>query len=121
MARIIQTVSLIDARFFSPIGFYKEEQVLGNEFFVSVSVSFPFLNEETENLSNTLNYELLYEVVSNVMKPTRKLLESAADEILQAVIALQPKCQQVHVRIKKSNPPFGGDVSSSQVELHYEL
>ncbi|MBE8714315.1 dihydroneopterin aldolase [Sphingobacterium hungaricum] len=120
MATITQTVSLVDARFFSPIGFYPEEQILGNEFFVTVSVSFPFVNEETEELTNTLNYEKLYEVVSKVMSPKRKLLESAAEEILKAIISLQPTCQRAHVKIKKSNPPFGGDLSSSQVELHYE-
>jgi len=121
MARITQTVSLLDARFYSPIGYYPEEQLLGNEFYVSVSVTFPYQNEESENLDNTLNYEELYTMVAKVMKPVRKLLESAAEEILQGVLALRNDITHASVRIKKSNPPFGGDLSSSQVELQYKL
>jgi len=79
MAQIIQQVSLEEVRFYSPIGFYEEEQILGNEFFVTVSVSFPFKNPDSEDLENTINYEEIYRILVEVMSPRRKLLESAAD------------------------------------------
>ncbi len=119
MATILQTVSLKEARFYAPIGYYEEEQVLGNEFFVSIDVCFPFLNLETEDLKNTLNYEELYQITASVMRPKRKLLESAASEILDQIRSRVSHAVTIEVVIRKSNPPFGGDLACSQVSLNY--
>jgi dihydroneopterin aldolase len=110
---------LEDVRFYSPIGFYEEEQVLGNEFYVSVSVSFPFQNPDSENLENTVNYEELYAILVEVMSPRRKLLESAAEDILNRIVEEYANVQQIEVAIRKINPPFGGDVAKSVVSLSY--
>lgn len=119
MATILQTVSLKEARFYAPIGYYEEEQILGNEFFVSIDVCFPFHNTETEDLRNTLNYEELYQITAKVMQPRRKLLESAAAEILEQIRAAVSHAETIVVVIRKSNPPFGGDLSFSEVSLKY--
>ncbi|MDM1294644.1 dihydroneopterin aldolase [Sphingobacterium sp. N143] len=119
MATILQTVSLKEARFYAPIGYYDEEQIIGNEFFVSIDVCFPFHNMETEDLRNTLNYEELYQIAAQVMRPRRKLLESAAAEILDQIREKVSYAIVIEVVIRKSNPPFGGDLSSSQVSLKY--
>lgn len=120
MAQIIQKVSLEEVRFYSPIGFYEEEQILGNEFFVTVSVSFPFKNPDAEDISNTINYEELYRILVEVMSPRRKLLESAAEDILNMLIESYSFVQKIEVRIRKVNPPFGGDVANSVVSLYYK-
>lgn len=119
MATILQTVSLKEARFYAPIGYYEEEQILGNEFFVSIDVCFPFHNTETEDLRNTLNYEELYQITAKVMQPRRKLLESAASEILEQIRMAVSHAETIVVVIRKSNPPFGGDLSFSEVSLKY--
>ena len=119
MALIIQQVSLEEVRFYSPIGFYEEEQILGNEFFVTVSVSFPFKNPDSEDLENTINYEEIYRILVEVMSPRRKLLESAAEDILNKLVETYSSVQKIDVRIRKSNPPFGGDLANSVVSLHY--
>ncbi|WP_099365333.1 dihydroneopterin aldolase [Sphingobacterium sp. 1.A.4] len=119
MAQIIQQVSLEEVRFYSPIGFYEEEQILGNEFFVTVSVSFPFKNPDSEVLENTINYEEIYRILVEVMSPRRKLLESAAEDILNKLVETYSSVQKIDVRIRKSNPPFGGDLANSVVSLHY--
>ncbi|PVH24575.1 dihydroneopterin aldolase [Sphingobacterium corticibacter] len=120
MATITQEVAIKDARFFSPIGFYPEEQVLGNEFYVDVSVSFPFANPNAERLENTINYEELYQIMVEVMAPKRELLESAAEDILNRLLERYATLEQIAVRIRKQNPPFGGDVSQSVVGLTYQ-
>ncbi len=119
MAQITQKIALEDVRFYSPIGFYEEEQVLGNEFMVSVSVSFPFKNPDSEEIGNTVNYEELYAILVEVMSPRRKLLESAAEDILNRIVEEYAHIQQVEVSIRKINPPFGGDVANSVVSLYY--
>lgn len=121
MGMIKQRVALEEVRFFSPIGFYEEEILLGNEFFVSVEVSFPYQNPDAEELANTINYERLYNILSETMRPERKLLESAAAEILALLQTEFTFLEEINVRIRKANPPFGGDRSSAVVSLRYTV
>jgi len=116
---IIQKVSLKEVRFFSPIGFYEEEQVVGNEFYVNVEVTFPFENSDAEDLDNTINYEELYQILVEVMTPKRKLLESALEDILDLILKKYLFIDSAIVSIRKVNPPFGGDLANSEVSLIY--
>lgn len=116
---ITQKVALSEVRFFSPIGFYEEEQVVGNEFYVNVEVCFPFNNSDAEDLNNTINYEELYQVLNEVMTPARKLLESAVEDILDVLIRKYSFITTAKVCIRKVNPPFGGDLANSSVSLEY--
>ena len=116
---IIQKVALKEVRFYSPIGFYDEEQVIGNEFYLNVEVTFPFENSDAEDLNNTVNYEELYQILVDVMTPKRKLLESALEDILDLILKKYTFLQQVFVSIRKINPPFGGDLANSEVSLTY--
>lgn len=118
---ITQEVSLVDVRFFSPIGYYEEEQILGNEFFVDVLVRFPFDNDDAEDLRNTVNYEELYTILDEVMRPRRKLLESAAQDILTRVQAKYAFAEAISVTVRKTTPPFGVDHMKSIVSLHYKI
>lgn len=120
MGSVTQYIALKDVRFFSPIGFYEEEQVLGNEFYVDLVVSLPFQNPDSENLDNTINYEGLYQILIEVMGPARKLLESAAEDVLNKVLERYAEVQHVTVEIRKMNPPFGGDLARSVVSLEYQ-
>ena len=116
---VIQKVALREVRFFSPIGFYEEERVVGNEFFVNMEVTFPFKNSDAEDLNNTINYEELYQILLEVMTPKRKLLESALEDILDMVLKKYSFVETAEVAIRKINPPFGGDLANSQVSLSY--
>ena len=116
---ITQKVALREVRFYSPIGFYEEEQVIGNEFFLNLEVVFPFENSDAEDLKNTINYEELYQILAEVMRPRRKLIESALEDILDMVLKKYAFVQQVNVVIRKVNPPFGGDLANSEVSLSY--
>ncbi len=116
---IRQNVALREVRFFSPIGFYEEEQVVGNEFYVNVEVEFPFENSNSEDLNNTINYEELYKILAEIMTPKRKLLESALEDILDRILRNYSFVESVTVSIRKVNPPFGGDLANSEVKLIY--
>lgn len=117
---ITQKVSLNEVRFFSPIGYYEEEQVVGNEFYVNVDVYFPFKNSDSEDLGNTINYEELYQILVDVMTPNRKLLESALEDMLDLILKKFSFVTEANVSIRKINPPFGGDLANSEVALQYK-
>lgn len=113
-------IKVEDLRFFSYHGFYADEQLLGNEYFVSIAVDLPLKSPINDDLENTLNYEELYEIAKTEMAIPRKLLESVAQDIL---LKTKSKCQNpaaIKIKICKVNPPFGGDQAKSIITLSWE-
>ena len=120
MGSITQEVALEKVRFFSPIGYYEEERLLRNEFLVDVHVFFPFCSPDPEDLVNTVNYEELFQLLTAVMKSERKLLESAAEELLSGIRSRYTFVHEIHITIRKLTPPFGHDQVQTAVSLHYK-
>lgn len=123
---ILLRVALQDVRFFAFHGFYPEEQVIGNEFFVDVSVWFPYCESisqgqegKDEDLDRSVNYEILYRVVKEEMEIPRKLLETAAYDIFERLQLNFSQLVRIEVRIRKTNPPFGGDSATALVEVNW--
>jgi len=114
------TVALQGAEFFARHGFYPEEQLLGCNFLVDVSVGFmPAGDLAKDNLANTVNYEQLYNLVCLQMQKPRKLLETLAQAIIDDVKKHYPYIDTATVTIKKLNPPMKGRVASSGVSITY--
>lgn len=94
------------------------EQQLGNTFIVSLSME---LNTEkagkTDNLEDTLNYQLVYDVVKVQMEMPSKLIEHVGQRILDSVFNLFPEIQELEVKLSKLNPPLGGKVERVTIEL----
>jgi dihydroneopterin aldolase len=120
MATLIQTIAINDARFYSPIGYYPEEQVTGNEFYVSIEVSYRYNTASGDDLTNTLNYEQLYAVIAQVMRPKRALIESAVEEMMDRLLLKFDFLERVEISIIKIDPLFGGDRANSKIKLVYE-
>ena len=110
-------IKVKDLRFFSYHGFYPEEQILGNEYFVSIEVLFPLQSPLNDKLENTLNYEDLYTIAKKEMKSPQKLLETVASNILNKICTKSDHVEQIKVSICKINPPFGGDKAKSEIEI----
>lgn len=124
--KLQRQVALHDLRFYAYHGLYPEEQVLGNEFFVDVSLSFdhqaPRIDGRVDpdaDFSHTVNYEVLYQLVKDEMEMPRKLLETACYKIFDRISSKFPFVDSISVRIRKSNPPFGGDSATAVVALNW--
>lgn len=110
-------IKVNDLRFFSHHGFYPEEQILGNEYFVSIEVQFLLQSPLNDELKNTLNYEDLYAIAKKEMANPQKLLETVAGKILNNTRKKSNNIEQIKVNICKINPPFGGDKAKSEIEI----
>jgi len=98
-------------------GVLPEEREKGNTFLVSVSLDVPKQRAvETDNLSDTINYKQVYDIVAEQMAIPSNLLEHVAGRIRQALLEAWPEAQ-VHVQIKKKNPPVGGPVAWATIEI----
>ena len=114
---IIQKVGLEGVRFFAFHGFYKEEQSTGNEFIIDIITEFPVTGNGNDELSNTVNYERLYEISADEMSQPRKLLETVAHGILSKVHQEFPFVNTIDVSIRKLHLPMKGEVKNSFVQL----
>src|SRR5690606_32101904 len=116
MGKIIQ-VNLEDLRFYSYHGFYPEEQILGNEYFVNIKTSFESPKLKDDELENTVNYEQLYSIATIAMKNPRNLLETVADEIQENIKLQIQYLTRIEVSICKVNPPLGGDKAHARAVI----
>jgi dihydroneopterin aldolase len=113
------TISIHGAEFFAYHGFYPEEQKLGNKFLVDIEVSFlPLTNMKEDKISNTVDYEQLYNMIDEQMKHTRKLIETVAQAIVDQIKDNFPVVEKIQISIKKLNPPFKGKVDYSCIVIN---
>jgi len=114
----MNTISLHGAEFFAYHGFYPEEQKLGNKFIIDVDVDLiPGKNLTEDDINGTINYEQLYEIVSEQMSLTKKLLETVAQNILDEIRKQFPLAKSIRVVIKKMSPPLKGKVEYSCITV----
>jgi dihydroneopterin aldolase len=113
-------VALEGAEFYAYHGFYPEEQVIGTHFLVDVQVGFyAEIDVEKDNLSDTVNYEMLYAIIEEEMKHTRKVIETVAQAILNRITTEFIFIEAATVTIKKQRPPFRGPLKQSVITLSY--
>ncbi len=87
-------------------GWYAEERKIGGYYTLSVHMSSAVPDSEDYNgLASTVNYELIYHRVLEVMKQEHKLIEHCAKAIFDHLKALAP-ANEWKITLKKENPPM---------------
>ncbi|MDP4240129.1 MAG: dihydroneopterin aldolase [Bacteroidota bacterium] len=99
-------------------GCLEHEQQLGNTFIVSICLELDTtLAGKTDELGETLNYQLVYDVVKAQMEVPSKLIEHVGQRILDHIFNEFPQVRGLEVRLSKMNPPLGGKVDRVTIEL----
>ncbi|MDB5014414.1 MAG: dihydroneopterin aldolase [Daejeonella sp.] len=117
MGTLKQKVILKDIQFFASHGFYAEEQLLGGKFYVNIETESEVHGDGGDDISNTVNYERLFEIASTEMQRTQKLLETVAHSMLDQIRHQFLGVKVIKVSIRKMHPPLGGQVDSAIIEL----
>jgi len=115
-------ILLEDMRFFAHHGVFEEERQAGNYFTVNLKLGTSLsAAAESDNLIDTLNYGVAYEIVKKEMAVPSKLLEHVARRIIDALFdEFGRQLASVEVRLSKHNPPLGGEVGRATVVLNQE-
>jgi dihydroneopterin aldolase len=99
-------------------GCMEEEQLIGNNYVVDVEITTDF-NEAaaTDDLSKTVDYVRIYEIVKQQMEIRSKLIEHVAGRICDQLLKNISRIENISVKVTKLNPPIKGDVQEVSVEI----
>jgi 7,8-dihydroneopterin aldolase/epimerase/oxygenase len=115
-------IGIENMRFFAHHGLYEEEQILGNRFSLDVYIETnieeaqAFVENETEQLAHTINYETVFEICKIEMAEPEKLLETVIEKIIYAIKKQFQTIEIIKVRLSKYNPPMNGQVDKVFLE-----
>ena len=99
-------------------GVMEQEKVVGAWFTVSLSVACDFSDAmQSDNLSQTISYADLCDVVTKEMAVPSRLLEHVAGRIVQALRRRWPQVEHLDLRISKDNPPMSASVAGAGVHV----
>ena len=101
-------------RAYGYVGFFPEEQILGQWFEVDLTVWTDLAAAaQSDELSQTYDYSSDIAKIQHLIQTVKyKLIEKLANEIA-AIVLTSPQVQQVRVRLTKPNPPipnFSGQI-----------
>jgi len=99
-------------------GFYEEERIKGNDFWIDVEVVVEKFDSIDDDIKDTVNYEEIYAICKDEMANSRKLLETVVMAISLRIKELDHIACGV-VKLQKANPPLGGQVESAQVKIEF--
>jgi len=109
-------VALEGLEFHAYHGVYPHERSSGNKFEVDIVVETEFLEAAfQDDLSGTINYEVLYALVRNEMNKPSKLLETVGHAMAEKILKSFDSAINVEVKISKFNPPIGGVCKKASV------
>jgi dihydroneopterin aldolase len=97
--------------FFAYHGCFSEEQVIGNKFIVDIDFEVETSKAEiTDDLSETINYQTVYNLIKFEIEKKSYLLEHIAKRIVDSIISKFNQIEFLTVRVSKINPPLGGKI-----------
>jgi 7,8-dihydroneopterin aldolase/epimerase/oxygenase len=99
------TIHLHNLLFHAYHGLYMEEQILGNDFEVNADIEVT-TGEQITGIHQTVNYITVYSVIRQRMQLPSPLLETVAQELTEAIHAIDERIKSVSITIKKSAPPL---------------
>jgi dihydroneopterin aldolase len=116
----MSVISIEGMEFFAYHGCFAEEQIIGTKFSIDLFLEVDTAKAEiSDELHDTVNYQLVFMLVKEEMKTKSKLLEHVGRRILDKIKIQFPQVDNAKIKIRKLNPPLGGKMDFVSLELVY--
>jgi len=112
------TIQLQQLSFHAYHGVYEEERILGNTFLVDVELKYQPSHSMVEKLEETINYEIVFEIVAAAMNKPTLLLETVVSRVAFQLQEAFPAIESGSITITKCKPPVKG--WNGNVAVSYE-
>ena len=118
----MDAIKIVNLEVFAKHGVFPEENKLGQKFLVS-AVLHADLRQAciSDSLSDSLDYGAVCQLIDSTMrKSTCNLIERAAEEVAQAILATYPLVKRVDIELKKPWAPIGLPLAYASVAISRE-
>lgn len=113
-------IHLEGIKIFAYHGVFDVEQAVGQWYEISLSVTTDFAAAaKTDELTGTIDYAALNNLVHREMAIKSKLVEHVAQRIANAIKKEFPAIEKGTICISKLNPPVKGQLNSMKIELSF--
>lgn len=114
----MNVIKLNNIRVHANHGCWPEEEKIGGDYRVDVEIKTDFtLAAIGDDLSATVDYVIVKEIVYREMAIRSKLIEAVAYRIRESLMTEIKHVQSAKVIVTKINAPMGGQVESVSVEI----
>lgn len=111
-------INVTGIRLYAYHGCLEEEAIIGGNYIVDVKIETDFSRAQvSDELSKTVDYVSVFNIVKAQMAIRSKLIEHAAALIADELVKQFPAIQKTEVTVTKLNPPMNGDVAQVSVTV----
>lgn len=112
-------IFLKEIRCYAYHGVAPQENLIGNEYVIDLKLKVDINRaSQTDEVTDTVSYADVYELVKIEMNIPSKLLEHVAGRIVEKLFGAFPAVEEIKLRLSKRNPPMGADIDAAGIELH---
>ena len=112
-------ILLKEIRCYAYHGVAPQENLIVNEYLIDLKLKVDISKAaRTDEVTDTVNYAEVHQVIKNEMVVPSKLLEHVSGRIIQKLFDQFPCIEEIELRLSKRNPPMGADIESAGIELH---
>lgn len=109
-------IEVNDIKLYAYHGCLNEEAVIGGNYSVSIVLHMDFTEAaEEDDLSKTIDYVKVNQIVREEMQIRSKLIEHVALRIVKKLQASFVMLEKLQIKVTKINPPINGDVKDVSV------
>ena len=111
-------IHLTSIRLYAYHGCLPEETKIGGHYSVDLTIETDFSEAaKTDDLSKTVDYCDVFEIVKKEMAIPSKLIEHVGKRIADSLLKTIPRIDAVKVCVTKIAPPMNGDVASVSITI----
>lgn len=109
-------IALEGMEFYAHHGYYVEERKRGKNYLIDLFVESNIISSgASDDLDDTINYEILYTICKEEMDQAKHLIEAVAKSIADRIHVQYPQVKALEVKVKKLAPELGGPVDNAHV------
>lgn len=115
---MVHTIHIEGIKLYAYHGCLEEEAKIGGNYVVDVMITTDFTQAAlTDDLTQTIDYCAIYEIVKQEMAIRSKLIEQVGQRIFDNIKSNFKTIQTLRVKITKLAPPMNGDVENVSIEI----
>lgn len=111
-------IFLEDVKIYAYHGVLPEENTIGTYYLLNLEIHTDLWRaSESDDLSDTISYADINDIIHTEMKIKSKLLEHVAGRIISKISESFPEISYIKLKITKTAPPMQGEMKGASIEL----